>query len=132
MLVDVDGMPDWRPGLRRVERLPAGTARGSVRWRETDAAGRDQFWERVEAIPPVRMEVRPASATQGWRRIVYRLRPVAGGTEMEIQDEVALSNPLRRTWAAMFGRDRRTIDDLSRDLGERLNWRDRVVAVGRP
>jgi hypothetical protein len=132
MLVDVDGMPDWRPGLRQVERLPAGQARGSVRWRETDAAGRHEFWERIEAIPPVRMEVRPASAARGWRRIVYRLSPVEGGTEIEIRDEVTMPNPLRRSWVAVFGRNRRTIDEMSRDLGDRLTWRDRVIAVGRP
>jgi len=130
LLIDLDGMPDWRPSLRHLERLPEGRESGAVRWREVGAGGREESWERVETVPPIRLVVRPASGDRQLFRRVYRLSPVEQGTELEIREERILGNPLRRTLAAVFGGDRGPIERLATDLEKRLVWRDQVVAVG--
>lgn len=130
LLIDLDGMPDWRPGLRHLERLPEGREPGSVRWREVGAGGREESWERVETVPPIRLVVRPAGDDRPELRRIYRLLPVDQGTELEIREERVLANPLRRTLAALFGGERGPIERLADDLEKRLSWRDQVVAVG--
>lgn len=130
LLVDLDGMPDWRPGLRQLERLPEGSGPGAVRWREVGIGGRVEAWERVETVPPIRLVVRPAGADRLARRRVYRLLPVEQGTELAIREEQQVDHPLRRTLTALFGGNREPIERLARDLDTRLKWRDQVVAVG--
>ena len=129
VLTDIDGMPTWRPELRGLERLPDGRAVGAVRWLEIRSGGREAALERAEAIPYVRMVVRPAGGSGAGPRWVYRLSPLERGTELTIREERIVSNPLARAVVGLFGSDRRPIETFSRDLGRRLQGRRDQVAV---
>jgi len=122
VLTDLDGMPDWRQGLRRVERLP--DAEGQVRWLEIRSAGRSTTYQRVESFSPRRMVVQSSEQNRRW---VYEIRPLDRGSELAVREERTITNPLLRTVAAVFG-DRDRIEDLTRDLERRLAGRREQLA----
>jgi uncharacterized protein YndB with AHSA1/START domain len=123
VLVDLDGMPQWRQDLSGVERLP--DLDGAVRWREIGLGGRAADFERVEAVAPTRLVVRPLAGS--WRR-TYRLERGMTGTTVAITEERRIENPLLRAYVVVFGVDRRELQSLSRDLGRRLAGRREQLA----
>lgn len=131
VLTDLDGMPTWRPDLEGLERLPDGSV-GAIRWLETGPGGRRQALERSEAVPPVRLVVRPAGTDQAGRRWVYRLSALERGTALTIRDERMVANPLSRALVVLFGSDRKPIEAMARDLERRLQGRrDQIAATVR-
>ncbi|MBX3147214.1 MAG: SRPBCC family protein [Gemmatimonadales bacterium] len=129
VLTDLDGMPAWRRDLASVERLPNGAGAGLIRWREVSAAGRQTAMERLEALPPERLVVRPAGVADSTRRWIYRLTPKDRGTEVVVRDERDVANPVRRVLVGVLGADRSTIDGMAEDLERRLVGRAGQLAA---
>jgi len=126
VLLDLDAMPEWRQDLTGLERLP--DVDGAVRWREIQARGRRVDLERVEAISPERLVIRPVGGT--WRRIYRLSRGGHGGTTLAITEERRVENPFLRVYVGVFGADRGGLESLTRDLGRRIAGRRELLAGG--
>jgi uncharacterized protein YndB with AHSA1/START domain len=91
LITDVDGYPQWRPGLRKVERLP--DVDGRPRWREGDTT-----FELVEAAAPTRLVTRiadpdlPYGGT--WTHVVEP--GDGGGSVLTITEDGEVFNPVFR------------------------------------
>ncbi len=129
VLTDLDGMPSWRRDLTSVERLPNGPRAELIRWREVSAGGRQTAMERLEALPPERLVIRPAGAADSTRRWVYRLAPKDQGTEVILRDERDVVHPVRRVLVGIFGADRSRLERLAEDLERRLVGRAGQLAA---
>ncbi|MHB1327771.1 MAG: SRPBCC family protein [Gemmatimonadales bacterium] len=129
VLTDLDGMPAWRRDLASVERLPSGGRAELIRWREVSDGGRQIAMERLEAVPPERLVIRPAGVEDSTRRWVYRLTPRDRGTEVVLRDEREVAHPMHRVLVGLFGANRSLIDDLTEDLERRLVGRAGQLAA---
>jgi hypothetical protein len=123
VLTDLDGMPDWRRDLSRLERLPERS--GHLVWLEVQG-GKALALERIEAQAPIRLVIRPAVAPWS-RRWVYQLKPAGRGTEIAVREERWIANPLVRPFVVVFGGGRGRIGKLARDLERRLSGRALVA-----
>ena len=95
VITDIDGFPDWRPDVKKVERLP--TDDGTVRWREFDRHGTIAY-EIAQADPPKRLVTRitdtglPFGGTWTWT-----LEPQAdGSTSLTVTESGQVYNILFR------------------------------------
>lgn len=114
VLVDLDAMPHWRPGLAALERLP--DEGGAVRWVEVGAGGRVTL-ERVETAPPERMVVRVVG--DSGRRWIYELGSGGAGTEVRIVEERTVARPLGRVLVRLRGAGRQRLERLAASLEAR-------------
>ncbi len=130
VLTDLDGMPDWRRDVTRLERLPDGD--GGIRWREVGVGGRTLAFERTEAIPPLRLVVRQVDGSSGERRWIYRILRTDRGVELAVAEESRVENPAWRSVVGLFGGNRGRISGLARDLERRLNVRRQLAANQKP
>ncbi len=129
VLTDLDGMPAWRRNLASVERLPSGGRADRIRWREVSAGGRQVAMERLEAVPPERLVIRPAGAADSTRRWVYRLTAKDRGTEVVLREEREVGHPMHRVLVGIFGANRSLIDGMTEDLERRLVGRAGQLAT---
>ena len=123
VLTDLDGLPDWRRDLRRVERLP--DAEGQVRWLEVRLAGPTATYRRVESVSPHRLVIQSSEPNCRW---VYEIRTLDWGSELAVREERTIANPLTRTLVAVFG-DRDRVEGLTGDLRRRLAGRGDKLAL---
>lgn len=95
VITGIDELPTWRPGLKKVERLPNDD--GAVRWREFDRQG-NVAYEITAADPPKRLVTRitdtglPYGGTWTWT-----LEPQADGrTLLRVTENGQIYNLLFR------------------------------------
>ena len=94
-ITDVDGFPNWRPGVTKVEHLPGDD--GRTRWREHERHGKTTF-EVVEAAPPARLVVRIADPGLpyggSW---TYEVAPAGdGASTLTVTEDGEVYNPVFR------------------------------------
>jgi uncharacterized protein YndB with AHSA1/START domain len=93
-LTDVAAHPTWRPGLTRVEMLPAPEGRAA--WREHEGGSRISY-ETVEAVPPRRLVTRITDRNLPFGgRWEFDVRPAAGGSDVTITEHGEVYNPIFR------------------------------------
>jgi hypothetical protein len=93
-LTDVATYPSWRPGITRVEMLPA--IAGRTAWREHE--GRNGIaYEVVEAVPPRRLVTRITDRNLPFGgRWELDVRRAAGGSDVTITEHGEVYNPIFR------------------------------------
>lgn len=128
VLLDLDGMPQWRSDLVALERLPDQAGRPA--WRELSRSG-----PRVIALtlsePPRRLVVsRTEAGVPALPVRTFELAPVEGGTLLTVTERTLVRNPLLRALYRLHP-PRAGIARLLRDLAYRLNGGRREV-VTRP
>lgn len=104
VMTDISGLPDWRPGVDEVERLP--DRNGMPVWRESGSTGAMTL-EATEWIPPRRMVTRIADEELpfggSW---TFELEPAEDGTRVTITEDGEIYNPFFRFMARfVFGYD---------------------------
>jgi uncharacterized protein YndB with AHSA1/START domain len=115
LITDVDGYPQWRPGLKKVERLP--DADGRPRWREGDTT-----FELVEAAAPTRLVTRiadpdlPYGGT--WTHVVEP--GDGGGSVLTITENGEVFNPLFRFVSRYVIGDSATIEKYLKAVAARF------------
>ena len=117
-ITDVASAPQWRPGVKSAEILGQGAA-GPV-WREVSGDGTITF-ETVESAPPRRLVTRitdkslPFGGT--W---TYELQPAGSGTQVTIQEDGEVYNPVFRFVSRYVMGHHATIDKYLAALRTRL------------
>lgn len=117
-LTDYERMPQWRPGLRRIELLESPD--GKRRIREHSRFGPLAYDVELEE-PPRRLVGRIVDEGQGFGGTwTYELAPVPGGTELRITERGEIHSPLFRFLARfVFGHDA-TLQAFQQALARRL------------
>lgn len=117
-LTDYERMPQWRPGLRRVELLE--TPDGRRRVREHSKFGPLTYDVELEE-PPRRLVGRIVDEGQGFGGTwTYELAPVPGGTELRITERGEIHRPLFRFLARFVFGHEGTIRAFQQALARRL------------
>jgi Polyketide cyclase / dehydrase and lipid transport len=115
---DVDGYAAWRPGLKRVERLP--DADGRPRWKEVGAHGAVTY-EIVESLRPSKMVTRIADPTLPFGGTwTYLVEPAGDGSTVTITEHGEVYNPLFRFMSRFVFGHTATIDEYLAALRKRL------------
>lgn len=128
MLMDVDGLPTWRRGLTRTERLP--DQHGLPAWREY--RGGDSLTVMVtEAQPPSRLVTATSSGRKpvegSW---VYDIATSPEGSTLTITEHGETDRPVLRLLAWTVLGHGRGIDRYVKDLAARLAVeKDRETAL---
>lgn len=118
LLTDVEHFPEWRPSVKRVERVTA--AGDSVQYREIGDDGAVLF-SVDEVRRPTRMVTRIADPSLPFGgRWTYDLMPVAAGTTLRITEDGEVYTPLFRFMSKYVFTHHRTIDTYLRDLSARV------------
>ena len=114
ILTDVEGYPEWRSGMKRVERREP--VEGKERWLEVTGDGAI-LYERIEARPGRRIVTRIADPGLPFGgRWTLELEDVVGGTRLRITEEGEIYNPVFRFVSKyIFGHDA-TIEAFLADL----------------
>lgn len=114
LLTDIERFPEWRSGMKRVERRPP--VDGRDRWLEVSGDGEILF-EVVEAVPGRRLVTRiadPALPFGGtW---THELDAVAEGTRLTITEDGEVYNPIFRFMSRYVFGHHSTIDRFLKDL----------------
>jgi uncharacterized protein YndB with AHSA1/START domain len=93
-ITNVAEHPSWRPGLTRVETLPAVDGRAA--WREHDRTSRIAY-EVVEAVPPRRLVTRITDRDLPFGgRWEFDIRPAEGGSDVTVTEHGEVHNPIFR------------------------------------
>ena len=93
-ITNVAEHPSWRPGLVRVEPLPAVDGRAA--WREHDRNNRITY-EAVESVAPRRLVTRITDRGLPFGgRWEFYIRPAAGGSDVTITEHGEVYNPIFR------------------------------------
>lgn len=115
-LTDVDALPQWRTGLKRVERLPGPT----TKWIEHGPAGKLTL-EVVESDAPRRLVTRIADPSLpfggGW---TFELERYNEGCTLTISETGVVKPPLFRFLARYLLGYTGELDKYLRDLARRL------------
>jgi uncharacterized protein YndB with AHSA1/START domain len=118
VVTDFEKQPEWRPGLRSMER--AEDRNEHPVWRETDRWG-DSIPIEVQVMePPRRMVTRIADATLPFGGTwTYELSAVADGCEVRITEDGEVYNPVFRYVSRIMGQAA-TIEAYLRALGKKF------------
>ena len=123
---DVDRFTAWRPGIKKVERLP--DAEGRPRWKE-DGAHDTITFELVEASPPSKLVTRIADPNLpfggSW---TYVIEPTADGSTITITERGEVYNPVFRFMSRFVFGHTAMIDEYLRALGKKFG--EHVSPVG--
>jgi uncharacterized protein YndB with AHSA1/START domain len=115
---DLEGFTAWRPGLKKVERLP--DVDGRTRWKEVGAHNTITY-EIVEAAPPSRLVTRIADPSLPFGGTwTYVVEPAAAGSVVTITERGEVHNPVFRFMSRFVFGHTATIDEYLRDLGKKL------------
>jgi len=118
VLTDLEGMPSWRSGLDRIERLPG--VDGRTTWLEV-GTGADQVMELTESDPPRRLVIhRREDGRPGFPERIVQLRATINGTLVTVTERDRVGNPLARVMVRLGAREssaRRLLADLHDRLG---------------
>jgi uncharacterized protein YndB with AHSA1/START domain len=117
-IYDVDGFAAWRPGIKKVERLPS--SEGRTRWKEVTAHG-GVTYEIVEARPTAKLVTRIADPSLPFGGTwTYAVEPAPDGSTITITERGEVYNPLFRFMSRFVFGHTATIDEYLRALGRRL------------
>jgi uncharacterized protein YndB with AHSA1/START domain len=109
LITDVDAYPDWRPGVKSVERLSEVDGAGG--WRETRRDGAITFQVR-ESVPGERLVVRIADTGLpfggAWTHVVAPADE--GGSTLTVTEDGEVYNPVFRFVSRFVIGHTRTID----------------------
>lgn len=118
-ITNVEAMPTWRSGLKKVERGPDRN-RNPV-WIEHTRHG-PMPYEWIEITPPRRLVLRIAEPKLPFGGTwTFELTPIAAGVELSITEDGEIYNPLFRVLARFFFGYHAIIDTYLRDLGRHFS-----------
>ena len=117
LLIDVDGYPSWRPGVKALTRQPDRDGRPA--WTE-DVSGMKipLHFERMERPSLIVARIADPSLPFGgtW---TYRIAPVAGGSEVSITEDGEVYNPFFRFMSRFVVGHTATLDEFVKNLEAR-------------
>ena len=117
-ITDVSAFPNWRPGLKTVERLP--DRNGLPAWREIDSHGQAIPFEVEEWAPPAKLLTRIADPKLPFGGTwTQEIRAVDGGCELRITENGEVYNPVFRFVSRFILGHRSTIDAYLTALGKK-------------
>ena len=127
VITRIDLFPSWRPGLKKIERLP--DRNGMPAWKEFDSHDQALPLEVTEWTPPARMVTRitnPKLPFGGaW---TYEIQSVDGGSALRITENGEVYNPFFRFVSRFVLGYRSAIDAylkaLSQKFGEPVAFED--------
>lgn len=123
LLADVDRYPTWRPGVRRLRRLPDRDGRAA--WVEESRNGTIPFvFDRAEPTSHLvaRIDARNLAFGGTW---TYAIDPAAGGSDLTITENGEVYNPFFRFMSRFvfgyYGTLDEFVGNLQAKLGDRLH-----------
>ncbi|MDX1576962.1 MAG: SRPBCC family protein [Gemmatimonadota bacterium] len=115
---DIEGQPEWRPSVERIEALPP--REGKPAWREIGSTGPLPM-ELTESEPPRRMVTTILSDGLPFGgRWIYEVEPTPAGAALTITEEGEVYNPIFRFVSRFIMGHRGTATTYLRDLGREL------------
>ena len=118
-ITDIAAFPNWRPGVKSVERLPDHN--GLPAWREMDNHGQYIPYEVTEWVPPRKLVVRIADSKLPFGGTwTYTLQGVGGGSELRITENGEIYNPVFRFVSRFILGYRGTIEAYLRALEKKF------------
>ena len=113
-LVDIDAQPQWRRGLKRIERLDGNqfrehTSQGTITY------AIDETREPERRVTRIADDKLPFGG-----RWIYELAPSNGGTRLTITEDGFIKNPVFRFLSKTVFSTTSTIEGFLRDLGTHL------------
>jgi len=119
VITDVDQFSSWRPGVVRVEQLPAHN--GLPSWREFDSHGRSIPYEVDEWNPPSRLIARIADPKLPFGGTwTYEIQPSGAGSIVRITEHGEIYNLLFRFVSRFFMGYTSTMDSYLKALGSKF------------
>lgn len=117
-LMDVERFPEWRSGLKRIQR--AAAAEGKPRYVEVSGDG-EILYEVAEAVAGRRLVTRIADPKLPFGGTwTYELEDAPAGTLLRITEDGEVYNPLFRFVSRFIISPHRSIDRFLDDLGRRV------------
>lgn len=117
-ITDIEAMPAWRQGLKRVKHLP--DKNGLPSWVETSASGTIAF-ETVVSQPPSKLIVRIADPRLPFGGTwTYEITPAAAGSSLRIREDGEVYNPVFRFLSRFVFGYSGTIDAYLKSLERKL------------
>jgi uncharacterized protein YndB with AHSA1/START domain len=118
-ITDIAAFPVWRPGVKRVERLP--DRNGLPAWREVDDHGQEIPFEVVEWAPPQTLVVRIADPKLPFGGTwTYAVHAADGSSELRITENGEIYNPIFRFVSRFVFGYHGTIEAYLRALGKKF------------
>ena len=118
-ITDIDGYPDWRSGLKGVERLP--DVAGRTRWREQEGHGAITY-EIVQSQPPLLLVTRIADDSLpfggSW---TYEITTTGAGARLTVTEDGDVKNPVYRFVSRFVFGHTATLDRYLKALADRFN-----------
>jgi len=115
----ITGPPDWRPDIRKFEKLPPRD--GHRTWQETDGHAQTITYEALEESPPTRLVTRIADTGLpfggAW---TYEITPDGDGSTLKITEAGEVYNPIFRFVSRFIMGHTATIDAYLKALHTKL------------
>jgi uncharacterized protein YndB with AHSA1/START domain len=123
-ITDVDAMPSWREGLKRVQKLP--DRNGLPAHVEVTTSGAIPF-ETVEMAPPQKLLTRIADAKLPFGGTwTYEIEPTADGATLRITERGYVTNPLFRFFSRFIFGQASTMESYLKSLAKRFGEEPRI------